>query len=140
MPEKSIREMGSWELFHYSLQSKVFRATLMGALVLGLVTLVVGLTMYTYSLINQYIGESFGLASSTAVITDRWIDEEALSQRVMEIYRGLTDEERSKTGTAAYREKFAGITESRTYQALLAILRDTRGASDVDDLYFGHYD
>ena len=55
MPKKSIREMNTWELLHYSLQTKVFRSILVSMVVLGLVTLVIGLGLYSWSLVNQYI-------------------------------------------------------------------------------------
>lgn len=36
MPEKSIREMGNLERKHYALSSRVFRATLLNSLIIGL--------------------------------------------------------------------------------------------------------
>ena len=140
MPEKSVREMGGWELFHYSLKTKVFRATLMGALVLGLVAMAVGLSSYTMSMIDRYIGESFGLAKSTAVIAERWISEDVIAHMVMDIYNGLTPEERSQTGTPEYRERFAHVMNERAFKYLKAILKDMLETGDVDDIYFGIFD
>ena len=36
MPDKSIREMTKWERIHYSLAGKVFRITILVAIILGL--------------------------------------------------------------------------------------------------------
>ncbi len=140
MPEKSIREMGAWELFHYSLKTKVFRATIMGAVIIGFITMIAGLSMYTISLVNRYIAESYGLAQNTAVIIERWINEDEISEEVIRIYRSLSDEERQLTGTEQYRAAFAHVKETRAYKYIHAILNDSRTASDVDDLYYGFYD
>ena len=140
MPEKSIREMGAWELFHYSLKTKVFRATIMGAVIIGFITMIAGLSMYTISLVNRYIAESYGLAQNAAVIIERWINEDEISEEVIRIYRSLSDEERQLTGTEQYRAAFAHVKETRAYRYIHAILNDSRTASDVDDLYYGFYD
>ena len=135
MPEKSIREMGAWELFHYSLKTRVFRATLMGALLLGIVTMTVGLISYTVSLISQYIGQSYALASSTAIIVDRWIDEDAISSMVMDVYRSMTPEERSKTKTPEYRERFAHVMDEKAFKYMRSILREMLKTGNVHDIY-----
>ena len=132
--------MGTWELFHYSLQSKVFRSTIMGAIVIGLATMLVGLSLYTISLVNQYIAESFGLAKNAAVIIEHWINEDDLSNEVMRIYRSLSEDERQRTGTEEYKAAFAHVKEMDTFRCLKAILNDSRSASDVDDIYLAYYD
>ena len=140
MPKKSVREMNNWELLRYSLQSKVFRSTLLGALALGLVAFIVGLGLYTWSLAQQYIAESYGLARSAAAATEKWIEEDGLAEEVMTIYRSLTDEERAATGTEAYRARFAYVEEYPQFRSLSTLLTDSRAASDMDSLYFAVYD
>ena len=68
MPEKNVREMSALERRHYSLEARSFRTTVLGAALLGLVALAIGLGLYTYALVGQYVGESFGLARSTAMV------------------------------------------------------------------------
>ena len=99
MPEKSIREMNKFERKHYSLEGKVFRTTVIGAAVLGLVAFVIGLGLYTYALVEQYIGESFGLSRSTAIVIDAVADTEGLSENVMRLYKGYSEEEKRWTRT-----------------------------------------
>ena len=140
MPEKSIREMGAWELFHYSLKTRVFRATLMGALLLGIVTMTVGLISYTVSLLSQYSGQSYALASSTAIIVDRWIDEDAISSMVMDVYRSMTPEERAKTKTPEYRERFAHVKDEKAFKYMRSILREMLKTGNVNDIYYAMYD
>ena len=66
MPEKSVREMNAVEKMHHSLAAKIFRATVTGCILLGLVTLIVGLGLYTYTLSGQIIRHAFDLTRSAA--------------------------------------------------------------------------
>ena len=140
MPEKSVREMSKWELKHYSLNAKVFHATIIGCLVLGLLSLAVGLYLYTLAVTEQYIGEAFGLSRSVSTIVESWVDTEEISCQVLDTYRGLTEEQRQQTGTEAYRALFSSVTEEPVYQSILGFLRVMRESSDVSDVYLGYYD
>ena len=140
MPKKSIREMNTWELLHYSLQTKVFRSILVSMVVLGLVTLVIGLGLYSWSLVNQYIRESFGLVRGVAINSEKWIDEESLVKGVMAIYRGMSEEERSATGTEEYRSQFSFVRDNSNFKPLQRMLREYKESSDVSFLYLGLLD
>ena len=140
MPEKSVREMGRFERKHYSLEGRTFRAVIICAAILGLVAFLVGQGLYIYALIGQYVGETFGLAKSTAAIINNVADTGALSKDIMEIYRSMYEEERSGTGTEEYREKYRQITEREDYQRLRSYLRIVLDSSDVNDVYFACYD
>ncbi len=52
----------------------MFHTTLLGAILVGLVAFVVGLGLYTVSLIDQYAVEAFSLARSTAMVVDSVAD------------------------------------------------------------------
>ena len=140
MAEKSVREMTERERRRFSLSAKVFRATLMGSLVLGLVAIVIGLGLYLYALVGQYVGEAFGLSRSTSIVVAQVVDTEPLADEVMRIYRSLTPEELAMTGTPDYREKFAHVTETPEYRRLNSILREFGSSSEVQDVYFAVYD
>ena len=140
MTDTNVQKKDGISLSPNSLQTRVLIATLMGALLLGLVALVVGLTMYTYSLVDEYISESFGLAKSTAVIIEHWIDEDVIARDVKEIYESLSESERANTGTAEYRARFAQVTDSRSFHYLNRILKDMRENSEVSDVYFAFFD
>ena len=94
-----------------SLLTKVGRTTMISSLLLGLIMLVIGLSLYTIALLDTYITESFSLARSTSVIAERIADNEELSARVLEIYRGMSEEERNNQYSAEYRTKFTGIED-----------------------------
>ena len=64
MPKKTVREMTALERQHYSLSSRVFHATILGSILLGLVALVIGLGLYTYSSVNHHVSTAFNLTRS----------------------------------------------------------------------------
>ena len=140
MSEKSVREMSPREQKRHSLSAKVFKTALGSAFVLGMVALLLGLSMYIWSTVNQYIAESFGLARSTAAVIDRAVNPNALAGEVMVIYHGLTDEQRRSAGTEACRRLFSGIDAREDYQTLSKVLGVFRDASEVQEIYLGCYD
>ena len=140
MPKKSIREMSDFERRRHSLARKSFRSTIMGALVLGLAALIIGLGIYTYTLIHQYITEAFNLSKSAVAIMHETVDVEPLSKDVLSAYRAQSDSEREQPGTPEYRERFAHFTEREDYQSIHRVLRDLADAIEVDALYMAMYD
>ncbi len=140
MPEKSVREMTELERKHYSLEARTFHSTVMGSLLLGLVALLIGLGLYAYALTGQYVGEAWGLARSAAGIVQQAGGAEELAADVMEIWRGLTPEERAGSRTEAYRALFSEIKERESWQRINAILKEFLKTSDVNDVFFAVYD
>ena len=67
MPKKSVRDMKGLELIHYSLAGKVFRATVLGGVIFGLFSLVIGMGVYINALIGQYIGEAYSLSRISCI-------------------------------------------------------------------------
>ena len=47
MPKKSVREMTKRERIRHSLSSRIFRFVLLGSVLLGIVCLLIGLSLYT---------------------------------------------------------------------------------------------
>ena len=123
-----------------SLLTKVGRTTMISSLLLGLIMLVIGLSLYTIALLDTYITESFSLARSTSVIAERIADNEELSARVLEIYRGMSEEERNNQYSAEYRNKFTGIENEEEFKRLRSALKTMQKNSDVEYLYTGIYD
>ena len=140
MTKKSIRDMSALERLHYSLEGRVFRAMLLGSTILGFVTLLVGLSLYSIALAGQYIGESFGLARSTALVVNQIVDTEVLSEEVMSVYRGLSDAQRADPDSDGYLALYEDVENDEGYDYLLTVLREFRDASGVFDLYLGVYD
>lgn len=140
MPEKSVREMSKLERKHYSLESRVFHAAVFSAIALGLVALIVGLGLYTYALVGQYVGDAFSLSKSAAAIMNQATDAKALAADVMSVYRSLSEEEREGSRTDAYRSNYDEITSREDYLTLRILLRDFLDSSDMNDIYFAVYD
>ena len=111
MPRKTVRDMSVRERQHYSLASKTFRITILSSIVLGLNALVIGLGIYTYTLVHQYITEAFNLSKSAAAIIAETVDVKPLATDIMADYRAMTDEERDETGTDEYRERLSADTK-----------------------------
>ena len=135
MPKKSVREMRRWELAKYSLQAKVFRSVVINSVILGLVTLVIGLILYSYSLIGQYTGDAFNLARNAAGAMTGRIDTEKLAADVLETYRGLSKERLLFSGTEDYRKWFASAEDLPEYVMLRVLLNNMLEFSEVDDVY-----
>ena len=140
MPKKRLKDMGAFERRHHSLEAKAFRSTIMGAIVLGLTALLIGLGIYTYTLVHQYISEAFNLSKSAAAILQEVVDVEPLADDVIADYKALSDDEREQTATDAYRKRFSAYTEREDYQMICKVLRDFANAVDIDDIYLAMYD
>lgn len=140
MPKKTIREMSDAERKRHSLARKAFRSTILGALVLGFAALIIGLGIYTYTLIHQYITEAFNLSKSAVAIMHEIVDTEPLSKDVLAAYREQSESEREQPGTPEYRERFAHFTEREDYRSIHRVLRDLAEAIEVDALYMAMYD
>ena len=140
MPKKTIREMSDLERKRHSLARKTFNSTLMGAVVLGVAALIIGLGIYTYTLVHQYITEAFNLSKSAVAIMDEIVDAEPLSKDVLTAYHEQSEAERSQTGTAEYRKRFAHFTEREDFKSIHTVLKDFADAIEVDALYLAMYD
>ena len=140
MPKKRLKDMSAIEKKHHSLEAKAFRSTIMGAIVLGIAALIIGLSIYTYTLVHQYITEAFNLSKSAAAILREVTDVEPLSTAVLNEYRSLSEEEREQSGTDEYRERFASYTQREDYTMIRKVLTDFVNAVDIDDIYLAMYD
>ncbi len=140
MPEKTVREMSNLERKHYSLEAKTFRATVISCVLLGVILLVVGLGLYSLSLTKQYVSHAFYLSQNAAQSASHGTDSVGLADRVMSIYRSLSDEERAETGTDGYRGRFAAEESSPEYDVLLHILTGFCNNTGISDVYLAMYD
>ena len=119
MPRKSVREMTMLERMRYSLSSRVFRAVLLGTVLLG-----VGLSLYTIAVAGQNISTAFNLSRNASAILRKTADTETLSREVMTRYRSLSEEERADPSSATYRAVFADLTEREDYKTIFSVLTD----------------
>ena len=123
-----------------SLQARVFRAVLMGSFLLGIVTLLVGIAIYTYTFLESQISSAFGLSITAGSMISKTVDVGSLSDEIMTIYNGLSEEERQMTGTEEYNRLFDYIYDNPEYWKLIEILDTFASNTDVSDVYVGVYD
>ena len=123
-----------------SLQAKVLQAVLMGSLLLGIVTLLVGLSSYTYSLIEQYTSRAFGLSVTAAQMIRNIINIDSVESDVMTIYNSLNEEERQKNQTDEYAEMFFSVYDNIEFVKLLELLDSLNSNNEVSNIYVGVMD
>lgn len=140
MPEKSIREMSELERKYYSLEARIFHATIIGSAILGLVAFIIGLGLYVYALSGQYFREAFQLSKNAAAALTRVTDVQTMAERTMEIYRGQTEEELQEPFTDSHRERFSEIQSMPEYQTAIEVFKVFLEESGVSDLYLAMYD
>ncbi len=138
MPEKSIREMNKLQRRHYSLAARTFRAAIAGAVILGVVALLIGFGLYAFALGSQYIGKAYDLTRSAASIINKVTDPEPLCSEVMARYNALTEEQKKNAEKDAP-PSFADITEREDYKLISGILLDFLNSSDIYDIYLAMY-
>ena len=123
-----------------SLAEKVTVMSVAGALTIGFVGLLVGLYIYAGNLFDKFVSDTFELTGTARQVSMNFAEPESLAAEVVRIYCGLSEEERSGTGSDAYHDCFGKITESGDYQTLYKVLHDFSALNDVDDVYYAVYD
>ena len=112
-----------------SISARIAKAVFTGCFVLGIVLLMISVTTYIYELSRSQISTAFNLSVSAREIVNRNVDASIFAEQVMDVYYGMTDEERSKVGTDEYYEKFEEIGRDYGYRQLKMILSDFRNTS-----------
>ncbi|MCR4606809.1 MAG: SpoIIE family protein phosphatase [Oscillospiraceae bacterium] len=142
MPEKTVREMNAVEKLHHSLAAKIFRATVTGCILLGLVALITGLGLYSYSLSGQIIRHAFDTAKSAASTVVIRSDTVSAAKDVMEIYRNLSNDEKLLCGSEEYRSFYSSVDmgAGSDYETLIHLLRGFAEDSDISYIYIAMYD
>ena len=140
--DKTPEKKSITELYHSSLLAKLTLSMLKASLLLGTVLFILGLSLYTYTLLGQYITESFSLAKSSAKVVERIGDSDELAEMVMDIYREIPEDLRQNQNSPEYRARFEalGMDDNEAYQSLRSILFDICDSSDVSYLYIAVYD
>ena len=140
MSEQSENQLPISRRGRHSLSRRISRVVRLGCVMLGIVLLVVSMSAYVYELSINQIHTAFNLAVSTRKIVNRNVNAQELAEQVMEVYYGMTDEERAQDGTEEYYEKFADIEKSGEYRNLRAVLMDFRDTGVADYIYMAVYD
>lgn len=140
MPDKTDRTNHPFENIKEPLHKKVLNIIIRSAMLFGLVTMLIGFTLYASSLIDQYTRLSFSVANETASFIEDSYDLKPMMQEVMEIYRSMSDEERADPDSDEYKARFSHIAATREYKQLRKLLTEVYGSSTIDDVYIGWFD
>ena len=140
MAKKAYRELSEAERKHHSLSARVSRYVVIGAAILGVTMLIIGLTLYSVAVSNQYISTSVNLCRSASKVLSELAETETLSGAVMERYNAMSDAERAEVGTEAYDARYSDLIARDDYQDIRALLAFFLESSDVYDIYLGMYD
>ena len=127
---------------HVSLSTKTAQIAVVGGFVLIFVALGIGLLLHLRSLINQYTGHAFDVSTYACLDLIENTDTVSLGEQMMAVYRGLSEEDRKKTGTPDYREFFASL-EAENRKALDYLegkLKIYIDSGEVDDVYLAMFD
>ena len=123
-----------------SIASRTVFSTIAGCITLSILTLIIGLNLYAEALINKYVDNAFDTSRHAATSAKHGVNSIGLANRVMEIYRGLSEDERAMTGTPEYRAKFAEIEESHEYSTLIKMFQTYIHSDNVYDVYLAMFD
>ena len=85
--KKNLREMNELERKHSSLSARVYHTTIVGTFLLGLLTLIIGISLYCTSLSDKYISTSFNMSRNAGVIIQRAMDVRPFAKKVMQAYK-----------------------------------------------------
>ena len=137
-----MKTKNEWERRRHSLAAKAVHGTVISCLLLGAVALIVGLGFYSYALSRQYIRHGFGVTSHASMSVSRGADSRGLADEVMQVYHGLTPEQRQTVGTQEYRAHFSAIDtgEGSAYSVLTNMLKIFLDTEEIDDVYLAMYD
>lgn len=115
--------------------------SVISSIIVGLSSLVLGLSIYGNSLIQESIDKTRSTVSKAASSAKHGTDTAGLAKEVMRIYKSLTPGELNQTGTETYLNYFESIQSGKyqkNHNLLCNILRNFTG--DISRLYVCAFD
>ena len=124
------------------LAARTVRLSVLGSVVLGLAILLLGLSIYGNSLMQESISRARFATTRAGGSASHAADTVGLTRDVMEVYNSLTPEQLSKTGTDEYRQLFQGLDSvsgpDATYGWVVNIVHNY--IADVSRMYICAFD
>lgn len=132
MPANRIRELFKKKLKRSYLRARVFRTALLGSIMPGVVTLLIGVGIYTSVQIANEINASFRLAAAVSEEIEQRIPEtETMMREVVKLCR---------SAAAGNPADFQSLTETESYQNLRELLDSSRRTAGARGIYVAYYD
>ena len=140
MKKKSIQEMSASERKRHSLMARSAKSTLLQSIVFGVVALLLGMGLHSYTTINRFISEASSISRSAAGMLERYVDVGSLKEAVMGAYYSQDESERDQVWTDAYRARFEQYTQREDYAQIDAVLGEFADSFDLDAIYIADFD
>lgn len=119
---------------HRSLSSKVTRSVAISCVLLGMLILIIGITLYGLILVREYEHMASNAAKQVAVAVRHGTEYDTLTGDVLSVYAVHTKAERESMEPAAYRALYAEIERNGAYHQLAEMLRYYCSITDVHDV------
>ena len=110
MPKKTVREMNIMERLHHSLGGKTFRAILILSVILGVAAIGFGFFLYGTTVKREYRTMTWQLSRAASHVIDMKQTRE-LSDKVLEIYDSIPEEEKQDAEDADYARAFLPVQD-----------------------------
>ena len=108
MPEKTVREMSALERQRYSLAARVFHASALHSVILGLLCFLIGFGMYLNAMAQQSMKEAYDAAQESLTAVCAEVEPGVYSAQTMEVYHSLAGAEQDGE---AYYSRFEEMNE-----------------------------
>ena len=122
--------------------ARTVNLSVISSVVLGLVSLLVGLSIFSNSLMKDSVSRTRTTTSKAASSAEHIADIAGFAEDVMQLYESLTPAQRALTGTEEYRQYFQGLDsvsrQGQVYETLVNMLRSY--VVDVSRLYICAFD
>ena len=122
--------------------AKMIHATAINVITLGLIILTIGLGFYGTAIFRKLLRSSYSLAYQASKSASHGADSRGIIADVMEIYRGMSGEEREDGKSQSYLARFSGIDKSKgsAHDILIHMLRGYQEVNNVEKVFLGMYD
>lgn len=113
-----------------------------GCILLGMIAILLGLSIYSRVVYRNTIKHAFDVTRHAQLTIYNSTEVISYANRIMDIYHGLSDEQRALIGTPAYKEFFKSIDTTRgsVYSRLNTLLGSFQISDEISDLYLAFYD
>ena len=138
----NIKKMSDREKRRHSLSAKTVRSTVVSCILFGLIIQLVALSFYAYSFTKKYIEIAHAAAIQARSSAMHGSDVVSFSRNIMNIYNGLSDEDRAKIGTPEYRAFFEhqDMEKGGLYDVLVHMLDNVGTYDEIAYIYVGMFD
>ena len=141
MPAKSVREMTRIERLRHSLGARTFHAVLLLSILIGVLAVAFGITLYAYTAKTEYTQAAEHLADTAGSVMQ--YEEQAVYEYARKIVQRYTDagaELQADPASAAYRLQFQEFMDDETWLEVNALLKRLADSNEADAVYVAALD